>query len=100
MFGISQSSASTLPLDRDGPSKDFEKNFLKNFDPNGYKRKYGKEDKQTLLPPSYMRKRGGNNVEKAGKYKGLDRKKNMTLSQLEGSDSQKGTPKGKETPIN
>jgi hypothetical protein len=56
-----------------------------------YKKKYGKEDKQNLLPPSYLRKRGGSkSAEKAGRFKGLDKvKKNsegadpITLSQLE-----------------
>lgn len=49
------------PLDRNGPSKEFEKEFLKTFDEKGYKKKYGKEEKQNLLPPSYLRKktRGG-----------------------------------------
>lgn len=49
------------PLDRNGPSKEFEKEFLKTFDEKGYKKKYGKEEKQNLMPPSYLRKktRGG-----------------------------------------
>ena len=64
------------PLDRNGPSKEFEKEFLKTFDERGYKKKYGKEEKQNLLPPSYLRKRtrGGIQKERGGfKFKGLDR---------------------------
>ena len=29
------------------------------MDPNTYKKKYGAKDKQKLMPPSYMCKRGG-----------------------------------------
>ena len=33
------------PLDRNGPSKEFEREFLKTFDEKGFKNKYGKTNK-------------------------------------------------------
>ena len=37
------------PLDRNGPSKEFEKEFLKTFDEKGYKKKYGKEAELVII---------------------------------------------------
>ena len=46
---------------------------MKTFDEKGFKEKFGKQDKQNLLPPSYLRKRGYDHLKNGKNNIGLEK---------------------------
>lgn len=59
---------SNISLDREGPTREFEKEFLKTFDEKAYKKQFG--EKKGKLPPSYLRKRSRGPSKKPGATSG------------------------------